>query len=263
MEYFNIKNWEKFQHYKDRCPPWIKLHATIFEDYEFDCLQDASKLHLLLIWVLASKLGEKNPRIPNDADWIRRKIHLKNKPDLKPLFEQGFLILDSSTLADSSKTLAPCYQDARTEGEGEGETEVEKRREEREKIESWFKEDWGSYPRKAGSVSKALECYLKSITSEEKRQAFHDKTRLYISNTDKAFLKHGLTWFRNWEDHEVAIHVEPETKTSKAMNLIKNFKSGVPNDNGRCVPNGNVNDGDLRLESGRGWTDADLEAFGK
>jgi hypothetical protein len=29
------KNWGKFQHYKDRCPPWIKLHRDLLNDREF------------------------------------------------------------------------------------------------------------------------------------------------------------------------------------------------------------------------------------
>lgn len=118
MEYFTIKNWGKYQHYKDRSPPWIKIHTSVFEDYEFDCLQDASKLHLIMIWLLASKLGEKNPKIPNDAKWLQQQLHLKKPIDLKPLFDKGFLVPASGMLAE-------CKQVARTEGEGEGETEGE------------------------------------------------------------------------------------------------------------------------------------------
>ena len=29
MKNLTIKNWHKFQHYKDRNPPWIKLHYEI------------------------------------------------------------------------------------------------------------------------------------------------------------------------------------------------------------------------------------------
>ena len=53
MNYLRVKNWEKFQHYKDRTPPWIKLYRDLLNDYEFSCLQDASKAHLMLIWLLA------------------------------------------------------------------------------------------------------------------------------------------------------------------------------------------------------------------
>ena len=32
-----ILNWEKFQHYKVRRPPWIKLHHSLLDDYAFHC----------------------------------------------------------------------------------------------------------------------------------------------------------------------------------------------------------------------------------
>lgn len=205
--YFTIKNWVKYQHYKDRSPPWIKLHATIFEDYEFDCLHDASKLHLILIWVLASKLGEKNPRIPNDPEWIRKKIHLKNKPDLKPLFKYGFLVSDS-------EVLAPCLQDARTEGEGEGEGEAETEGEgEGFSPDYFFEEDWARYPRKAGNKKAALRHYKKSVKSHEKRKLFLKKMDAYVAaNTDNAFRLYASSFFNQWEGLEVA---EPEEQMSE------------------------------------------------
>ena len=56
MNYLRVNNWKKFQHYKDRNPPWIKLHRDLLRDYDFICLQDASKMQLILIWLLASQM---------------------------------------------------------------------------------------------------------------------------------------------------------------------------------------------------------------
>ena len=54
--------WWKYQHYKlMRNPPWIKLHASTLEDYDFGRLQDASKMHLCAIWLLASRTENKIP----------------------------------------------------------------------------------------------------------------------------------------------------------------------------------------------------------
>src|SRR5690606_19747530 len=33
--YLTVKNFERFQHYKDRNPPWIKLYNDLLDDYEF------------------------------------------------------------------------------------------------------------------------------------------------------------------------------------------------------------------------------------
>lgn len=100
MTYLAIKNWSEFQHYKDRNPPWIKLHRTLLDDYEFGCLQDASKLHLILIWLFASQC---EGRVPDDPVFLQKKLGLTTKPDLKTLVDHGFLIPEQS----ASTTLAP------------------------------------------------------------------------------------------------------------------------------------------------------------
>lgn len=108
--YLSVKNWEEFQHYKDRSPPWIKLHRELLRDYEFSCLQDASKLHLMLIWLLSSQLDN---RIPNDAAWIQRQIGVSDPVDLTALIDNGFLL--------ASDVLADCKQSAMPETETETE----------------------------------------------------------------------------------------------------------------------------------------------
>jgi len=105
LEYLTIKNFEKFQHYKERNPPWIKIHAKIFRDYEFSCLPDACKLQLILMWLLASQLDNK---IPNNPEFIKQQIGVNGEIELEALILQGFLIVqtDDSTLqADDSETL--------------------------------------------------------------------------------------------------------------------------------------------------------------
>ncbi len=126
--YLSIPNWEEFQHYKDRNPPWIKLHNQLLENYEFECLPDASKAHLLCIWLLASRT-ENN--FVNDAKWIGRKIGANSTVNLKVLIESGFLQLnqeDPEPEHDASMALQLPEQSAGTEGEQsraetEGETE--------------------------------------------------------------------------------------------------------------------------------------------
>lgn len=106
--FLRIKNWEKFQHYKDRAPPWIKLHRELLDDYEFSRLQDASKAHLMLIWMLASQLDN---RIPNDQEWIAKKIGATGKIDIKSLIDLGFLYVED----DASKPLAECSSEREAE----------------------------------------------------------------------------------------------------------------------------------------------------
>ena len=103
MEYFSIKNWKKYQHYKDRRPPWIKLHNALFDDYEYQALSDASKLHLITIWLLASRSnkvnGDEVPLLPCDEKYLTKQSGMKSPLRLKPLIDKGFLIVASNMLA--------------------------------------------------------------------------------------------------------------------------------------------------------------------
>jgi hypothetical protein len=49
------KNWAVFQHYKDRCPPWIKLHRDLLNNRDYMTLPLASKALAPLLWLLASE----------------------------------------------------------------------------------------------------------------------------------------------------------------------------------------------------------------
>ena len=117
-----VKNWENFQHYKDRNPPWIKLATDLFQDYEFSTLSDASKLLAVCIWTLASRY--KDPKlgiVPDDIEWIKNQCGLGdtiNEECMQELENAGFISRDSNALA-------PCKQLARPETETETETETD------------------------------------------------------------------------------------------------------------------------------------------
>ena len=115
-----VKNWGEFQHYKDRCPPWIKLQKSLLDDYEFACLPIASKALAPFIWLLASETKEG----VFDASLVKLAFRLRwpisdVAAGLKPLIEQGFI-------TDASEALAECLQLAVPETEGEGEKDKSK-----------------------------------------------------------------------------------------------------------------------------------------
>ena len=102
MKTFRVRNFEKFQHYKNRNPPWIKLYTNTLENYEFGSLPDASKAHLTAIWLLASRAeGE----LPYDSDWISKRINATEKVDLQLLADVGFIVLDQGEEQSASKPL--------------------------------------------------------------------------------------------------------------------------------------------------------------
>jgi sarcosine oxidase delta subunit len=113
------KNWVKFQHYKDRCPPWIKLHRDLLNDRIFASLPIASKALAPLLWLLASE--SKDGTFDAAIEELAFRLHIASKDieaGLKPLIDKGFF-LDASTM------LAPCLQVAIPERETETERETE------------------------------------------------------------------------------------------------------------------------------------------
>jgi len=115
------KNWAVFQHYKDRCPPWIKLHRDLLNDRVFMCLPLASKALAPLLWLLASE--SKDGVFDGSLDELVFRLHITPKDyqdGVKPLIDKGFFVVASGVLAE-------CYQDAIPETETERETKTEKK----------------------------------------------------------------------------------------------------------------------------------------
>lgn len=114
--YFAVRNYETFQHYKDRNPPWIKLYNSLLDSYEYAQLPDATKAHLLAIYLLASRTNNK---IPADFAWIKASIKAHEEVDLLTLVKYDFIVPDQQC----SEMLALCGQVApQSRGEGEGES---------------------------------------------------------------------------------------------------------------------------------------------
>ncbi len=112
--WLKIKDWEDHQHYKDRNPPWIKLHVELLNKKKFMALADASKGLLVLLWVLAS---ENQGQIDFDLEDLRfrlRNPRLK-EAEINLLINKGFLIGASMPLARAST----CYSETETEAETE------------------------------------------------------------------------------------------------------------------------------------------------
>lgn len=90
---YEIKNWSSFQQYKDDRPMhWIKLHNSLLEDYNFNKLPEITQLHLLKLWMLASKQGGK---LEGDEKWFSKLLNTK-KVDIALLVRDGFLISTDS-----------------------------------------------------------------------------------------------------------------------------------------------------------------------
>ena len=114
MTHVRVKNWATYQHYKDRRPPWIKLHVHLLNDRKFMALALASRGLLMLLWILAS---EDDGRIPLDEDELRFRLRINTLTldALKPLIDGGFLIPCKHPLAVDTKTLPETETETETE----------------------------------------------------------------------------------------------------------------------------------------------------
>lgn len=132
----HIAGWSRFQHYRERRPPWIKLHVEILDEYDADGarkkfrdLPDSAKLTFLVLLPLASRYN--GGVIPSDDPaWIAAQTGIAlASVSLAPLIACGYLE------RDASEALAPCVQHApkvlgsETETERETDTHTHRARE--------------------------------------------------------------------------------------------------------------------------------------
>ena len=124
---YRVVNWSEYQHYKDRCPPWIKLHQSLMSSEVWIMANDATRCLLIASMVLASKSCDGS--FNGDAEYVKRYGHLNAKPDFKPLLSIGFLeiIEDASTALASSASTVLAF--ARSREERREETEERRDRE--------------------------------------------------------------------------------------------------------------------------------------
>lgn len=146
------RNWQEFQHYKDRAPPWIKLHKKLLDDYEFQCLPVASRALAPMLWLIASE--DENGRIDAGPEKLAFRLRLKLAEvdaALQPLVSSGFFVVVER---DASAMLAEHKRDAMPETEREAE---KRQRRSAPIVPLRFEEFWRAYPgpRKVGKAKCA------------------------------------------------------------------------------------------------------------
>ena len=89
MKILIVANWGKFQHYRNRNPPWIKFHTSLLDDYDFQRLPGDAKWQLLLLWLVAAR---QNNRIPDDREWLASLFHVTEEElQIDLLVDRGWL----------------------------------------------------------------------------------------------------------------------------------------------------------------------------
>lgn len=76
MSILRVRNWEDFQHYKDRQPIWIKLHVRLLDDLEMRKLSVTTRLlwpHILLV------AARYNNTLEDDPKWLANVLEVDVK----------------------------------------------------------------------------------------------------------------------------------------------------------------------------------------
>jgi len=102
-QFLRIRAWGRFQHYKDRDPPWIKLHRELLTSQTWVSLDDASRVLAIAFMLLAAGTDNK---IPAEARYLKRVAYLNSEPDWRPLLEIGFIDLIDENGELASNVLA-------------------------------------------------------------------------------------------------------------------------------------------------------------
>ena len=76
---YSVKGWARFQHFKDRRPPWIKLYRDILDDVEWHELDPASAKALVMLWLIASENEGNLPSIKVLAFRSRLRSRLRSR----------------------------------------------------------------------------------------------------------------------------------------------------------------------------------------
>jgi hypothetical protein len=111
-----IKNWNRFQHFHNRRPPWIKLYRDILDDKEWHDLDSKAAKTLVMLWVIAS---ENEGELP-DIETLAFRLRLSSQ-QLKTDISR----LSHWVVQDDINVISDGYQDDALEREREKEREGE------------------------------------------------------------------------------------------------------------------------------------------
>jgi len=207
VKYLRIKNWDKYQAFKDREPKWIKVYRSLLNDYDFCQLTDSARGHLICLWLLAAETDNK---IAYDANWIKSRINATSKIDLIILINHGFLEVYEENPPSVQPTPDVCtddpdhpYSDPESVVHREEERREEKRR---DMLERAFCAMWEIYPRKV-SKQEARKSWEKLSPTEDDARLIIKRLRLHVGKwtddrTEAKHIPHAATWLnrRRWED---------------------------------------------------------------
>src|SRR5436305_2043375 len=110
-QYLRVRNWEKFQHYKNRRPPWVRYHVETLDDYELLSLPYATQLVYDRLLLLAARTDNNIPHDPHRIGGQTNIDAVVVQGAIENLLVAGFLNLAESKRS-ASKVIARRKQTA-------------------------------------------------------------------------------------------------------------------------------------------------------
>ena len=191
-----IKNWNKFQHFKDRKPIWIKLYRDLLDDLNWHELDGKSAKALVMIWLIAS---EDCGQLP-DTKSLAFRLRMSEK-DTKDIVTRLSAWLEQ----DDINGISEGYQDDMPEKRRE-ETEKEK---EIEAPEGVSQQVWDSFV-KQRKIRKAQITQL--VIDGIKKQA--DLAKWSLEDAFKEIV------VRNWVSFNAEWVDKPTNKADQVFTTV-------------------------------------------
>lgn len=214
-----IRNWEKFQHYKFRKPPWIKLYREILDDPDWHKLSGESAKGLIMLWLIAS---EDDGCLPA-SDVLAFRLRISENRVIA-------LLSDCSAWfeGDASTMLASCYQDAIPETETESEKEKPSSPSKKLMGSAEFHIFWSKYPRKVAK-DEAIKAWVKGVCDGNLGEILAGVEGWIHTNqwTDMDKIPYPATWLngRRWREIPAKGTTKNEQKRASTRQAIERVRA--------------------------------------
>jgi hypothetical protein len=179
-----IRNWSKFQHFKDRKPPWVKLYRDVLDDMEWYELDPLASKVLVMCWLIAS---EDEGRLPNTKT-LAFRLRMTEKQTLDCLNK-----LSHWMEQDDISVISEQYQTDSLETERETETKKETKSDNAIVLPDWMPlETWQAF--------LAMRKKIKRVPTDHAVHLLIKKLDRFRANGQdiQAVLEKSIT--SNWQD---------------------------------------------------------------
>ena len=202
-----IKNWNKFQHFKDRKPPWVKLYRDLLDDIDWHELDAQASKVLVMLWLIAS---EEDGNIPATKT-LAFRLRMTEKQTIDCLNKLSHWLEQ-----DDISSISERYQNDSLETETYKEKEKETKK--MQAPDGVSADIWESFvAQRKASRAVITETVIKSIQREANKAGW---------TLEQALAECAA---RGWRGFKAEWVTEKQTATQKAaanMNLLTRGMSG-------------------------------------